>query len=294
MSSLPHHASRTIRIRRAAPEDAPAAGPICYEAFATINREHGFPPDIPSPAAATGLLAMLFAHPRFYCLVAESDGRIVGSNCLDERDTMAGLGPITVDPTAQNGSIGRQLMVAMIERSRQRGHAGVRLLQSAFHNRSLSLYAKLGFDAREPMSLMQGPPIKRAIDGFIVRPARPSDLDACSGICERVHGHNRAEAVSEAIAEASAVVVERQGRITGYASVLGFFGHAVAETDDDLQAIIAAADSFAGPGVIVPTRNSRLFRWCLAHGLRVVQPLTLMSMGLYNEPRGSYLPSVLY
>jgi len=287
-------AVNTIRIRRATPEDAATAGQICYEAFAVINRAHGFPPDIPTPEAATGLLALLFAHPRFYCLVAESGGRIVGSNCLDERDTIGGLGPITVDPAVQDGSIGRQLMMAMLERSRQRAGAGVRLLQSAFHNRSLSLYAKLGFDAREPMSLMQGPPIRCAMEGFVVRPARSSDLDACSRLCERVHGHTRAGAMRDAIAEESAVVVERQGRTTGYSSILGFFGHTVAESNADLEALIAAADSFAGPGIIVPTRNSRLFRWCLENGLRVMQPLTLMTIGLYNEPDGAYLPSILY
>jgi hypothetical protein len=32
----------------------------------------------------------------------------------------------------------------------------------------------------------------------------------------------------------------------------------------------------------------------LEQGLRVVQPMTLMTMGLYNEPVGAYLPSVLY
>jgi len=44
----------------------------------------------------------------------------------------------------------------------------------------------------------------------------------------------------------------------------------------------------------VPMRNAPLFAWCLAHGLRVVQPLTLMSLGLYNEPAGAFLPSILY
>ena len=90
------------------------------------------------------------------------------------------------------------------------------------------------------------------------------------------------------------MVVERQGRITGYASSIAFYGHAVAETNPDLQAMIAAADGFAGPGILVPSRNSELFRWCLANGLRVVQPMTLMSLGLYNEPKGAFLPSVLY
>lgn len=51
---------------------------------------------------------------------------------------------------------------------------------------------------------------------------------------------------------------------------------------------------FLGPGILVPTRNAELFRWCLQHGLRVVEPMTLMTVGLYNEPAGSYLPSILY
>jgi hypothetical protein len=53
-------------------------------------------------------------------------------------------------------------------------------------------------------------------------------------------------------------------------------------------------DSFGGPGILVPSQNSGLFRWCLANGLRVVQPLTLMSIGLYNEPAGAWLPSITF
>ena len=82
--------------------------------------------------------------------------------------------------------------------------------------------------------------------------------------------------------------------MTAYTNLLGFFGYAVAETNGDLQALIAAAPAFAGPGILVPVRNGDLFRWCLEKNLRVVQPMTLMSVGLYNEPAGSFLPSVLY
>jgi len=92
--------------------------------------------------------------------------------------------------------------------------------------------------------------------------------------------------------DVQALVVERQGRITGYSSILGFFGHSVGETNLDLQALIASAESFAGPGILVPIRNAALFRWCLEQGLRVTQPMTLMSMGLYNEPEGAFLPSI--
>ena len=61
-----------------------------------------------------------------------------------------------------------------------------------------------------------------------------------------------------------------------------------------LKALIGAASEFAGPGFLLPARNAELYRWSLAHGLKVVQVMTLMTLGLYNEPAGAYLPSVLY
>lgn len=33
---------------------------------------------------------------------------------------------------------------------------------------------------------------------------------------------------------------------------------------------------------------------CLNCGLKLVFPMMLMSTGLYNEPAGAYLPSILY
>ena len=89
-------------------------------------------------------------------------------------------------------------------------------------------------------------------------------------------------------------MVERDGRISGYATGIGFFGHAVGEGTEDLKALIGAAPAFPGPGFLLPTRNGALVRWCLENGLRVVQPMTLMSLGLYHEPTGAFLPSVLY
>jgi len=283
-----------VTIRRAKPEDAPACGQICYEAFHKISTDHNFPPDLPSPEVAAGMFTAMFSHPGFYCVVAEADGRIAGSNCLDERDAIAGVGPITIDPKVQNRGVGRKLMDAVLDRARERNFAGVRLVQAAFHNRSLSLYTTLGFDVREPLAVFQGPAIRKTFDGFAVRPARPFDIEACNAVALRVHGHHRGGELADAIRQGTATIVERHGRITGYASSLAFSGHAVAETNPDLQAMIAAADGFGGPGILVPSRNSELFRWCLANGLRVVQPMTLMSLGLYNEPKGAFLPSILY
>src|SRR5882762_8236070 len=171
-----------LNIRRAAPEDAGVCGPICYQAFYDINTAHNFPADIPSPEAATELLSMMFSHPGFYCVLAESGGRIIGSNCLDERSPIAGIGPITVETSAQNAGAGRKLMDAVLKRAEERKFSGVRLLQAAFHNRSLSLYTKLGFDTREPISVMQGTAITKRMDGCHVRPALVSDLENCNRV----------------------------------------------------------------------------------------------------------------
>jgi hypothetical protein len=185
-------------------------------------------------------------------------------------------------------------MRRVLERAHSRGFPGVRLVQAAYHNRSLALYAKLGFEPREPLSCVQGSALNTTIAGYAVRPAVEGDLEACNQLGFRVHGHTRAGDLRDAVAHGTATVVERDGRVTGYASVIAFYGHAVGETNDDLQALIAAAPAFGGPGFLLPTRNGNLLRWCLGRGLRVVQAMTLMTIGLYNEPRGAYLPSVSY
>jgi predicted N-acetyltransferase YhbS len=284
----------TLSVRRSKGSDAAAVGEICYRAFKAIADQHNFPPDFPSADAAIGLLTSLVNHPGFFDVTAEIDGRIVGSNFLDERNPISGLGPITVDPALQNDGAGRALMNAVMERSVERGFAGIRLVQAAYHPRSLALYLKVGFDTRELLACLQGPPIGKALPGFAVRPATADDLPACNRLCLLVHGHERGGELTDAIAQGTARVVERTGRITGYATPIAFFGHAVAETNDDLKALIAAAESLPGPGVLVPTRNGQLIRWCLDEGLRIRQTMTLMSMGLYNEPDGAWLPSVLY
>jgi len=281
-------------LRPGRPDDARSCGVICYEAFKTIANQHNFPPDFPSPEAAVEVLSMLLGHPGFHAVVAEIDGRVVGSNFLDERSTIAGLGPITVEPSGQNSGVGRQLMEAMLERAEQRRHPGVRLVQSAYHNRSLSLYAKLGFVIREPLALMQGTPFKASIPGYTVRPATMEDVHACNRVCSRVHGHDRSGELRDAIQHGMATVVEHDGRITGYATAVGFFAHVVGESNAEVKALIGAAPAYMGPGFLLPTRNSELFRWCLERGLRVGQAMTLMSTGLYNEPAGACLPSILY
>ena len=283
-----------VVIRKATQQDISASARICYDAFSTINAAHNFPCDFSGPEHALGIITALFNAPGFYCVVAESNGQILGSNCLDERAMVHGIGPITIDPKAQNRGVGRKLMQAVIDRSRERSAAGVRLVQAAFHNRSLSLYASLGFDIREPLVVMQGRTRERSISGCTVRPAASADLAACNALSQRIHGFDRGDDLAFSTQQGSALVVERGGRITGYTSGLAFFGHSTCESNQDLQALLTSVESYGGAGFLLPTRNTELFRWCLSNGLRVVEPMTLMSIGLYSEPAGAWLPSILF
>ena len=209
-----------VTLRRASVEDAEACGQICFDAFSAINAAHNFPCDFPSPEVAAGLLKMMFSSPAFYGVVAEAGGRIIGSNVVTEHGAIAGVGPITVDPAVQNRGAGRKLMEASMDRARERGAAGIRLVQAAFHNRSLSLYASLGFDVREPLSCMQGKALGWTAPGFAVRRAAKGDLAECNALSMRVHGFDRGGDLAAAIEQGKATVCERGGQITGYSTEL--------------------------------------------------------------------------
>ena len=283
-----------IILRPGQPADANACGIICYEAFKSIAGQHGFPPDFPNPETAIGMMNYILSNSTAYSLIAEKDGQIVGSNFLWEDTSIAGVGPITIDPMTQNASVGRKLMEGVLQRVEEQGLAGVRLVQAAYHNRSLSLYAKLGFEVKEPLSVLQGQALDIHLPGYDVRIAEEIDLDKCNELCYKVHGHNRSSELLGAIKAGTAYVVEYNNGISGYTTQLGFFGHTVAETNNELKAIIGAATNFSGPGFLLPSRNTEVLVWCLRNGLQIVQPMTLMSKGLYNEPAGAFLPSVLY
>jgi predicted N-acetyltransferase YhbS len=282
-----------ITIRRAEAADAGACGEIAYRAFQTLHDHYNFPRPYPSVEVATGVLSRVLANPGFYGIVAERDGRIAG-NFADQRSPIAGIGPISVDPEVQNKGIGRSLMQTALEHLNARNFAGIRLVQSAFNNHSLCLYTTIGFRTREPLSVMQGPALNVTFAGYDVRPATEADIAACNMLCRRVHGFDRGVELRDAIAARTAMVVDHLGHVTAYATGLAFSGHAAAETNQDLKALIGAAPAFLGPGFLLPTRNHEVFAWCLDNGLRLVMQMTLMTIGLYNEPAGAYLPSILY
>jgi predicted N-acetyltransferase YhbS len=294
MKELSAIADLTLKLRTGSLADAPTCSEICYQAFKKNSEHHNFPSDFSSADVTQELISRLFFRSDIYSVVAEVAGQIVGSNFLSEETTIAGVGPLSVAPTFQNATLGRHLMTVVLDRTQQQGFVGVRLVQAAFHNRSLALYTKLGYVVREPLATIQGQALGIETSGYPVRPATFDDLEAFNHLCQQIHYFDRDRELSQAIRQGTATVVEHGKILTGYASSIGFFGHAVGVTNEDLKGLIRAAKSFEGQGFLLPMRNSQLFRWCIQQGLRIVQPMTLMSLGLYHHPAGAFLPSILF
>ena len=95
----------TIKLRPGAPADAEECGQIIFDAFSAISSQHNFPSDFPAVEVGIGVASMLLFHPGFYSVVAEDDGVVVGSNFLDERCSVAGLGLITVSPPSKTAEL---------------------------------------------------------------------------------------------------------------------------------------------------------------------------------------------
>ncbi len=286
----------SVTLRPIKSDDVATCGRIIFEAFKGIAQRHNFPLDFPSVESATELAGHFTHHPKFYGVVAESGGKVVGSNFLDERNPIRGVGPITVDPGCQQGGVGRRLMEAVLERGRKA--SGIRLVQDAFNMASYSLYASLGFAAKEPLVLMRGRPRSAPSPDVEVRPMQPGDVEACAALCERVHGFARGNELRDAVKGMHPCVAVRGGCIAAYASAVDFWplNHGVAEREEDLRALLLGAGAINPQplALLVPTRQANLFRWCLSEGLRGVKPMTLMAIGPYHEPAGAFFPSVEY
>jgi len=284
-----------VEIRRATPADIDACARINYEAFKGVSDRHQFPTDFPTLDFATEITGELIDSPSFFDIVAESEGSVVGCGFMDERNPIRGIGPVSVDRAFQSQGTGRKIMKALLEKGKEA--PGIRLVQESFNLASLSLYISLGFDVKEPLLLMEGKFRSQPQYGFEVRPLRSEDVDECEALCKRVYGCDRTSEIEDALNHLSPLVATKQGRIVAYTCAVSTFGHSIAETEADMQALLLGAAAYS-PGEVLcfhlPVRYASLFRWCLQEGLRGLKPLAVMAVGDYQQPAGCCFPSYLY
>ena len=164
----------------------------------------------------------------------------------------------------------------------------------------MALYASLGFEVKESLVLMRGKPQSQPPGGIEIRPLGREDLKACAALCQRSHGIERTNELQDALDAprvCSPFVALRDGRVTGYTyAVFRNLAQEVAETEADMQALISGVSATSAEPLAfrLPIRQASFFRWCWSEGLRIVKPMTPMTVGAYLEPRGVYFPSGLY
>jgi GNAT superfamily N-acetyltransferase len=279
------------------PADAQELGRICFDAFKNIAESHGFENDFPSPQFAAAVVGGSIASEDTYSVCAKLDGALAGSNFLTFHDEVGGVGPVSVDPPKQGNGIGRKLMQDLLKHAREDGIERVRLVQDAFNVTSMSLYSSLGFDTKHSLGLLELKPGERPNDN--IRPMEVADADRADELCRDIYKVSRRHDVpGVARFGATVLVIERGGRLRGYIAP-SMIGHAVAETDDDMLALMAEAARYAAEGplplrMICPLTKGGLFRGALAAGHRLTKMMNLMALGPYEEPEGAWLPSVLY
>ena len=209
-------------------------------------------------------------------------------------DSVAGVGPVTIDPSYQGQGIGRALMQDVNDYARRNSIEQVRLMQDSFNAASLSLYASLGFDVKDTVALMQA--ASSAEPNNSVRSIADSDLPAVENLSQRIYRNSRRNEVAAAAPYGFAAFLrERQGRVTGYL-LPGNFGHGVAETEEDALDLLTEAARRLSPEFarfFCPLSEGSFYRKALQAGCRAIKGMNYMTLGPYEHPDEAWMPSVL-
>ncbi len=268
---------------------------ICHMAFNSLHVRHNVSPDVPNEDVARLIIGGVLYRSDYVGVTAIEDGRIVGSNFICFGDDVCGVGPITVDPAIQSRGVGRMLMQWVIDEARRRRGptAKVRLYQEAINTTSLSLYTSLGFQWREAAALMS--PAAAPRDDPAIRAMTTDDIDAADRWCKTHFGFSRGNDIRQLLAMLlPGFVKEREGRIVAY-KIATLFGHAAAETNEDLLGIASHAAKHLPPPVavaIVPLGQKELYRAALKAGYRTLKVLNYMSLDDCSTYPGPAMASI--
>lgn len=173
-------------------------------------------------------------------LVLERAGEVIGSAMWwNYGQAYASAGMIIVTRSAQGGGNGSRLFNALLEATEGRNV----LLNST--EEGLTLYRRRGFTVWGAVLQHQGHlnvpvPAKARAD---IRPATVSDLPALRAFDERATGMPRGPMVAALADVGDVVVIDRRGRVTGYAIARKFgrgyvVGPVAAESAEDAQRLI--------------------------------------------------------
>lgn len=216
-------------------------------------------------------------------LAVEADGRLVATALWwPYEGAFASCGMIIVAAEFQGRGIGRRLMEELLRQASGR----TIILNST--REGYALYERLGFvpcgEVSQHQSVLAYVPAVPQAHG--VRSLRPGDVAAIRDLDRRASGMGRAALLDAVFALGKGVVIEGQGRITGYACVRRWgrgvvIGPVVARDVPDAKSLIAElAAAHVGDFVRIDvTGPSDLSAWLVEIGLLCVDRVPSMVRG---------------
>jgi len=213
----------------------------------------------------------------------EKEGRLLGTALWwPYGSDHASAGMIIVAGDAQRQGIGARLMAALLADA-----AGRTIILNSTREGE-ALYARLGFTpygaVHQHQAVLAKPP---AADASVpLRAAKPDDRARLRALDHAASGMERATLLDALEGIADGLVVERGGRITGYAYVRRWgrgvvIGPVIAQDEADARALIATlAAQYVGQFVRIDvTTASGLSTWLETIGLPRVDQVVSMSLG---------------
>ena len=265
---------------------------ICFEAYKDLTDRHNFPQMFPSTGVTRQAYSDWLDNRFSYGVTAMLNDRPIGSAFAWTMDEVVGIGPVSVDPASQGAGAAKAMMQHLVDYSKDRGYDKIRLSQRAYNPVSLSVYASIGFDVKESFMEMRAAPTPDPLQS--VRPYDESDLPSLRDLSKRIYKVDRGAEIESS--GHMLLVRERGAAITGYFSGEFGFGHGVAESDDDMLALVGefAIRNPENAKFNCPLSSGELYRKFLKAGCRAVEMHTLMAYGPYEQPEGAWLISALY
>ena len=172
------------------------------------------------------------AHPTCYPIVADEDGRIVGTGLATANGRVGWVGAIFVAQDRRRIGLGSALSTAVIEELERQGCTSQVLIAT---EEGRPIYERLGFRLQTRYVIQQSPATEPPADDGVVRPFAPEDFVAIAHLDRAATGEDRSGILRSFVDPATCLVAARtDGSIGGFVSRAPWGGRALIATEPDL------------------------------------------------------------
>jgi len=186
-------------------------------------------------------------QPECHPVVAEADGRVVGTGVGTANGTVGWVGTIWVEPAFRGAGLGRALTQEVIDGLEA---AGCRTLLLVATDEGLPLYERMGFALQTRYRILEASGVRAGAAGETrVRAFEARNLETMLELDRLATGEDRGHVIRRFAAADSTKVLEVDGAVRGYVVRAPWGGGAtVASSPADALKILDSRRRASGPG----------------------------------------------